>query len=97
MKLTWLLAMQTIREMLDRIRWDEGFAKGEFAVGYYDRILDREVIVPFRATSLDVGPGRQRTFLFEDGDGVVHRVPVHRIRTVYKDGVVIWQRPALPG
>jgi len=27
---------------------------------------------------------------------IVHHIPLHRVRTVYKDGVVMWQRPGHP-
>jgi hypothetical protein len=29
-------------------------------------------------------------------DGIAVPVPLHRVRTVYKDGAVIWQRPGHP-
>jgi len=36
------------QEILNRIRWDVEYAKGEFVIGYYDRVDDRIIKVPFR-------------------------------------------------
>ena len=86
--------MQPIQELLRRIKWDAEFGKGSFAIGYHDRVVHEEKIVPFASISLD--PQRPSTFTFHDEDGVVQHLPLHRVRTVYKDGVVIWQRPGRP-
>ena len=87
--------MQPLQELLHRIKWDIAFGKGEFALGYDDRIVHQEKIVPFVSISLD--PQRPSTFSFHDDDeGIVHHIPLHRVRTVYKDGVVVWRRPDIP-
>ena len=84
--------MQPLRDLLDRIQWDAEFARGNFSIGYYDRILRQEQIVPFTAISLEP----PETFALQDADGVIHHIPLHRVRAVYKDGVIIWSRPARP-
>ena len=86
--------MQPIQQLLHRIKWDAEFGKGEFAIGYYDRVAHEENIVPFASVSFD--PQQPSSFSFHDEDDIVHHVPLHRVRTVYKDGVVIWQRPGHP-
>ena len=85
--------MQPIHELLDRLRWDPELAAGEYALGYYDRILGGEKIVAFRPRALaGADPDRPRTFSFQDENGIVHHIPLHRVRTVYRNGTVIWQR-----
>lgn len=84
--------MQPLEDLLHRIRWDAEFGKGAFALGYCDRVAQREQIVPFAAVSLD--PKKPGMFSVEDEDSVLRQIPLHRVRTVYKDGVVIWQRPS---
>ena len=37
---------------------------------------------------------RPDTFAFNDEEGIVAHIPLHRVRAVYKDGVVIWRRPS---
>ena len=82
--------MQPLRDLLHRIRWDAEFGCGEFALGYDDRMARRETVVPFR--SIRIEPSEM--FSFRDDNGTVTRIPLHRVRTVYKDGAIIWQRPA---
>lgn len=82
--------MQPLHELLHRIKWDAEFGKGAFALGYDDRVLRQETVVPFTAITLD--PQRPATFAFRDEDGIVTHIPLHRVRTVYKDGAVIWHR-----
>jgi hypothetical protein len=40
--------MTPIHELLNRIRWDPEFARGNFQLGYYDRAEDRVILVPFK-------------------------------------------------
>jgi uncharacterized protein (UPF0248 family) len=83
--------MQPLHELLHRIRWDAEFGRGEFALGYYDRVLDEELVIPFSSVRLDTS-GRP-ALAFTDPGGVTQRLPLHRVRTVYKNGQVIWKRP----
>ncbi len=83
--------MQPLQELLHRIKWDPEFGKGEFALAYHDRVTDEDKLVPFVSIRLD--PQWPHTFSFRDADGLVRHIPLHRVRTVYKDGVVLWRRP----
>lgn len=83
--------MQPLEDLLHRIKWDRGFGTGDFALGYYDRVRDAEEIVPFASVTIDTD--RSGTFTFTDADGAAHHVPLHRVRTVYRNGVAIWKRP----
>ena len=83
--------MIPIHELLNRIRWDPEFAKGDFELGYYDRTENRIVMVPLkRVTFPKESPS---TFELMDPEGQVHRVPFHRVREVYKNAQRIWHRP----
>jgi uncharacterized protein (UPF0248 family) len=82
--------MVPLDRLLHRIRWDHEFGKGEFALGYFDRVLAGETVVPFSSVSFDAQ--RPGTFTFTDQDGIAHHVPLHRVRTVYKNGAPIWSR-----
>jgi hypothetical protein len=72
--------MQPLQDLLNRIKWDVEFGKAEFALGYYDRLVHDEKIVPFVSISFD--PQRPSTFSFQDEDGVVRHVPFHRVGSV---------------
>ena len=80
-----------IHELLNRIRWDPEFARGNFALGYFDRVENQIIVVPFREITFPRGD--PRTFRLVDAEGGIHRVPFHRVREVYKDGQRIWHRP----
>ena len=82
--------MQTIQELLNRIRWDSEFSRGKFEIGYYDRIEHRIVRLPLQQMTFD--PDSHFFFQFMDSEGIMRSVPLHRIRVVYKNGVCIWQR-----
>jgi len=86
--------MPPLEDLLHRIRWDPAFAEGVFTLGYLDRIAGVEQVVPFSSVRLD--PRRPGMFSFEDEDGRVRRIPLHRVRAVYRNGRVIWRRPTRP-
>lgn len=79
-----------IRELLSRIRWDEEFGRGEFVIGYYDRVADNIIHVPLSQVCCDAAD--HFSCQIADAEGESHMVPFHRIREVYKDGALIWQR-----
>ncbi len=83
--------MTPIHELLHRIQWDPAFGQGEFVIGYFDRVADKVIEVSLRDVRLD--PADHFGFQALDADGVSHSVPFHRVRAVWKDGALIWQRP----
>ncbi len=87
--------MIPIHKLLDRIRWDPDFSKGNFHLGYYDRAEDRIVLVPLREVTFP--QDSPQTFQLVDIEGQVHRIPFHRVREVYKDSQRIWHRPDSKG
>ena len=82
--------MIPVQEILNRIRWDDEYAKGEFVIGYYDRVDDRIIKVPFREIQFD--PNDHFAFWVLDLDDESHSVPFHRVKQIYKDGKLIWHR-----
>jgi len=83
-----------IHELLNRIRWDPEFGDAAFVIGYNDRVKGCIVQVPLKHVAF-AGPGGD-SFEATDEDGSAHLVPYHRVREVYRDGVLIWRRPG-PG
>jgi len=82
--------MIPIHHLLSRIRWDPDFGRGEFVLGYYDRILEEVVRVSFSEV---IFPGERRDVIqVLTREGVIHSIPLHRIKEVYKDNVLIWHR-----
>jgi len=85
------VCMTPIHELLNRIRWDPEFGRGNFELGYFDRIEGRIIVVPF--LKVDFPEDDLHAFHLGDAEGQAHRVPFHRVREVYKDGQRIWHRP----
>ena len=83
--------MIPIRELLNRIRWDPEFARGDFRLGYYDRAEDRIIQVPLKEVTFP--EDSPQTFQLTDFEGKVHQIPLHRVREVYCDSQRVWHRP----
>ena len=83
--------MIPIQDLMHRIRWDPEFGRSEFVIGYEDHVARGVVRVPWRRVRLESG----QRFAFEavEDDGSAHMVPFHRVRAVWRDGKLIWQRP----
>ena len=82
--------MTLIHELLARIRWDPAFGAGRFVIGYWDRVGRAEVKVPFERIRFE--PGEHAVLEAVEADGSVHTVPLHRVRSVWRDGELIWHR-----
>ena len=82
--------MIPLQDLLNRIRWDRDFGQGRFELGYYDRVAGRIVIVPMPEVILTEGD--HFAFQLIGPAGEVISIPFHRVRQVYKDGQLIWDR-----
>ena len=82
--------MIPIQELLNRIRWDESFGKGDFEIGYYDRVDGAINRIPL--SDVHIAPGDHFFFSTVGPDGAVHEIPFHRVKQVYKNGKLIWHR-----
>lgn len=82
--------MIPIHELLNRIRWDRDFGQAVFVIGYYDRVSDEIIRVPL--AELYFEPGDHFAFDWVDDAGELHSIPLHRVREVFRDGVLIWRR-----
>ncbi|OGV73231.1 MAG: hypothetical protein A3K19_30235 [Lentisphaerae bacterium RIFOXYB12_FULL_65_16] len=102
--------MTPIRALLSRIQWDREFGAATFEIGWYDRVADRIVrsllpersAVPASHEAVDTAApdphetGNRARLCLTDESGIAARIPLHRIREVYRNGELIWQRP-MPG
>ncbi len=83
--------MVPIQQLLNRIRWDRDFGMGSFEIGYQDNQAQKLVRIPFKEIRFE--EGNHFSFQLEDESGEMTTIPFHRIREVYKDGILIWRRP----
>ncbi len=84
--------MQPIHELLARVRHDRQFGTGRFEIGYFDRREGAIQRVAFR--EINFPEGERRVFEVLNESGQARRIPFHRVREVWRDGVVIWRRPS---
>ncbi len=82
--------MVPIQELLHRIKWDEEFGKGRFEIGYLDRLAGGIVRIPFAA--VEFPEGDHFRFRIAEELAAPASIPYHRVRKVWKDGEVIWER-----
>ena len=82
--------MITIRELLNRIRWDREFSRGEFTIGYYNRLAGGVIRVPRDQVRFD--PDDRFSFQLIDAAGEPLSIPLHRVCEVYRNDELIWHR-----
>lgn len=84
--------MTPIHELLARARWDPMFGAARFVIGYEDHLAGGLVRVPLERIRFT--PGGHFAFELQAEDGKSHAVPYHRVRDLWRDGVLIWHRPS---
>jgi uncharacterized protein (UPF0248 family) len=82
--------MIPIHELLARIRWDADFARSKFVIGYLDHVAGKALRADLREIAWDAD--NPSFFDLVDEEGVSRGIPFHRVREVWRDGVLIWQR-----
>ena len=80
------ISVETIKNLLNKIKWYEK-DKDKFVIIYFDRVLNKELEMPFKAIKRFEG----EFAVFEHRNGEVN-LPMHRVRAIKKDDVVIWRR-----
>ena len=82
--------MVPLHELLARIRWDEGFAAAHFEIAYLDHVEKRLIRIDLGEMRPD--PESHSMFCILDRDGDLLSVPYHRVKQVFRNGELIWQR-----
>ncbi len=82
--------MIPIQQLLSRIRWDKEFGSGAFEIGYLDHVEQRIVRVSLKRIQFE--EGNQFSFKLESEMDEPLLIPFHRIREVYRNGILIWRR-----
>ncbi len=65
-------------------------AGSKFTIGYYDRVADAIILIPFQA--IHFPQGDHFSFEVVDEEGESHAIPYHRVKRIYQDNRLIWQR-----
>lgn len=82
--------MIPIHDLLNRIRWDPGFGTGPFEIAYEDHEEQKLQRVPFQEIVFEKED--RFSFQVQNRNGEWVAIPFHRVREVYRNGHLIWQR-----
>ena len=78
--------MQPIHELLNKIKWDKRENPEEYSIFYFDRILKKLIQIPYNKIKRIEG-----SFMVI-GNEEESNVPLHRIKKVAKNDIVVWER-----
>ena len=78
--------MQTIKSLINKIKWDKRENPEDYVLFYYDRILDRLVELPYGKILKLEG-----NFMIIDNEEESN-IPLHRVKKLMKKGKVVWER-----
>jgi len=78
--------MITIKNLLNKIKWDKRENPAEYSIFYYDRILRKLIKIPYAKIKRLEG-----SFMVLNNEEETN-IPLHRIKKVAKKDAVIWER-----
>ena len=85
--------MTPLQDLLTRIRWDPQFGRGVYEITYIDRFTRQEVRLPLGKSSIAQGISGGLQLNLDNGE--TPYIPLHRIRKVYRNCELIWERPTV--
>ena len=78
--------MQPIHELLNKIKWDKRENPEQYSIFYFDRILNKLIKIPYTKIKRI-----EDNFMVLDNEEESN-IPLHRIKKVAKDNIVVWER-----
>jgi len=82
-----IIKMQTIQDLINKIKWDKRENPDDYRLYYFDRVSDREIEISFNDIKEVEG-----SFLVIKRDDEEVNIPLHRIRAVKKKEEIVWKR-----
>lgn len=79
--------MITIKDLLNKIKWDKRENPADYIIFYYDRILKKLIHLDFKTIKKIEN---NLITLIKENEEI--NIPLHRIRRVIKKGKVVWER-----
>ncbi len=79
--------MITAKEYLNKIKWDQRENPYEYSLLYYDRITDCLEELEIKDLKIE-----DNLIKFENIEGEIINIPLHRIRAIRKNGQNVWKR-----
>ena len=78
--------MQPIQDLLNKIKWDKRENPSEYYIFYFDRIFKKLIEIPYAKIK------RLEGSFMVLGDEEESNIPLHRVKKVMKNNVVVWER-----
>ena len=78
--------MTPIQHLLNKIKWDKRENPNDYTIFYHDRILNKLITIPYANIKKIEG-----SFMILNNEEESN-IPLHRIKKVIKNNVVIWER-----
>jgi len=79
--------MITVKDFLNKIKWDKNLNKDDFTIYYLDNISKKLVALSFNEIIKFEG-----NFILIERDDEETFIPMHRIREVKEKDKVVWKR-----
>ena len=80
--------MITIKELLNKVKWDKKENPEDYTVGYWDNRRKELIEFPFKAIK-EIG----ENFILIEVNGEEKDIPIHTIKVIKKKGETIYRRP----
>lgn len=78
--------MIPVKNLINKIKWDKRENPRDYKIFYFDRILNKLIKIPYSKIKRLEG-----SFMVLDNEEESN-VPLHRIKKVMKNHVVVWER-----
>lgn len=78
--------MITIKNLLNKIKWDKKETPEQYLIFYFDRIAKKLIQIPYTKIKKLEG-----TFMILDNEEESN-IPLHRVRKVMKNNAAVWER-----
>ncbi len=79
--------MQPIQDLLNKIKWDKRENPKQYSIFYFDRISKNLIKINYNDIKRMEG-----SFIIIEKNNEEVNVPMHRIRKVAKNNIVVWER-----
>lgn len=79
--------MITIKDFLNKIKWDKRLKPEEYSIFYMDRVENKLIEIKYNDIKRIEG-----TFMIIDKDLEEVNIPLHRIREVRRNKKLVWKR-----
>lgn len=79
--------MISIKNLLDKLKWDRRFNPGEYTFYYQDRVKNKVIPIDYARIKRIEG-----SFMIIEHDGEEVSIPLHRIQKVMKGKMNVWRR-----